>query len=54
MSAHRCRPDRHYFPPYVATDDLGGGAQKCECGAVLIDRALSGGRVVEINSWVKP
>ena len=45
----RCRPERHYFPPFKESDDLGGGAQRCECGEVLIDRSLGGGRVVEID-----
>jgi hypothetical protein len=43
----RCRSYRHVFQPFVETDDPGGGAQRCECGLMLIDRTLGGGRVVE-------
>lgn len=45
----RCRQERHVFAPFKESPDLGGGAQKCECGKVLIDRTLGGGRVVEIK-----
>ena len=47
--AGRCRPKRHVFVPFTPTDDLGAGAQKCECGEFLIDRTLGGGRVVEVS-----
>lgn len=51
-SEHRCRPYRHVFPPFRESSDLGGGAQRCECGNVLIDKTLGGGRVVEMNDGI--
>jgi len=44
-----CKPDRHLFEPFTPSPDLGGGAQRCRCGRILIDRLMSGGRAVEIS-----
>ena len=49
FASYRCRSGRHLFEPFTPSNDLGGGAQRCECGKLLIDRTLGGGRVVEIN-----
>ena len=49
MSQTRCKPGSHYFPPFNESSDLGGGCQKCECGLVMIDRTLGGGRRVEFE-----